>query len=108
MSCVKNKVVVVIGCRELVHYDIVFRGQRVNQEFYLTGLGSLEEPVRNKRLELRREHLLLREDFDRELATLLEDTLRKQKSIVVPHQLYSSRLSKAYFFFFCSQQRNLV
>lgn len=37
----------------------------MNQEFYLTSLGSLEEAVRNKRPEIRWEQLLFRDDFDR-------------------------------------------
>jgi len=62
-----------------VHYDFVSRGQAMNQEFYLTSLGSLEEEVRNKRLEIRREQLLFRDDFDRELATLFRGYSQKTK-----------------------------
>jgi len=46
------------------------RGQTVNQEFYGTSLGSLQEAVGIKRLELHRKQLLFRDDFDNELATL--------------------------------------
>ena len=80
MPCMKNKVIfVVIGSRKLVHCDFVSRGQTVNQEFYLTNVGSLQEAVRNKRLNLHRQQLLFRDVLDRDLATLFRRYSQKTK-----------------------------
>ena len=100
MSCVKNRVIVVIGCRGLVRYDFVSTGQTVNHEFYLTSLGSLAAAVRNKRLEIRREQLSFRDDFDRELATLFRRFSQKTKvHCGSTSTLQPSSLQSRFFFF---------
>jgi hypothetical protein len=88
--------------QDVIHYEFVPCGQRVNKEFYIAVLKHLREAVRRKRPQLctNQSWVLHHDNSPAHSLFFVRKFLAKNETTIVPQPPYSADLATADFFLF--------